>query len=268
MEETRLPMEPIVLIDKSKSKEVHIVAGTNNSFEDVVRSAQRISTGLFEGEWNLCYIQPNTQEVVPIDKEQTIGELIEKNIDTFYWNYVKPSFKIPIASDSRSTRRHETQTQWQQKTQNKVPNIGKTVYADEVAGAMVGQGPKIIEYANVGKRITAFIIDWLILVLLLRLFGSSNAGGFALIFWWLYFALLESSSKQATFGKQIMGLKVTDQNGRRISFGKATGRFFAKLLSWMTLLIGFFLAFFTEKKQALHDIITNCLVLEVKDYKG
>ncbi len=264
MEENRLPMEPIVLIDKSKSKEVHIVAGTNNSFEDVVRSAQRISTGLFEGDWNLCYIHPDSKQAVPIDKEQTVGELIDKNIDTFYWNYVKPAFKIPTASDYRNTRRHETNTQWQQKSQNQPLNSGKTIFADESAVASAGSGPKVIEYADAGKRISAFIIDWILLFLLLRLFGS-NAGGFSVIIWWLYFALMESSTKQATFGKQIMGLKVTDMQGRRISFGKATGRFFAKLLSWMTLLIGFFLAFFTEKKQALHDIITNCLVLEVKE---
>lgn len=78
---------------------------------------------------------------------------------------------------------------------------------------------------------------------------------------WLYFSLLESSSWQATLGKKALGLEVTDLAGRRISFGRATGRFFAKYISAIILMIGFLMAGFTEKKQALHDILAGTLVI-------
>ena len=77
---------------------------------------------------------------------------------------------------------------------------------------------------------------------------------------WIYEAAMESSSKQATLGKMALGLKVTDLEGRRISFARATGRHFAKLLSGMILLVGYIMAGFTERKQALHDMIAGTLV--------
>ena len=77
---------------------------------------------------------------------------------------------------------------------------------------------------------------------------------------WLYEALMTSSSKQGTLGKMAFRMKVTDLNGRRISFGRATGRFFAKILSGI-LYIGYIMAGFTERKQALHDMIAGTLVV-------
>lgn len=79
---------------------------------------------------------------------------------------------------------------------------------------------------------------------------------------WLYYAISESSSWQATLGKKALGLYVTDLQGRRISFGRASGRFFGKILSGhLTIYIGFIMAGLTAKKQALHDLIAGCLVL-------
>jgi uncharacterized RDD family membrane protein YckC len=78
---------------------------------------------------------------------------------------------------------------------------------------------------------------------------------------WLYYAYLESGEKQATWGKQALGLYVTDLQGNRITFGRATGRFFAKFITGLTMGIGYIMAGFTERKQALHDMIANCLVL-------
>jgi uncharacterized RDD family membrane protein YckC len=77
---------------------------------------------------------------------------------------------------------------------------------------------------------------------------------------WLYEALMESSSYQATLGKMIFGMKVTDLNGNRISFGRATGRHFAKFLSAMVLGIGYIMVGFTERKQGLHDLLAGTLV--------
>jgi uncharacterized RDD family membrane protein YckC len=78
---------------------------------------------------------------------------------------------------------------------------------------------------------------------------------------WIYYASMESSSWQATLGKKILGLRVTDLAGNRITFARASGRFFGKILSGMILGIGFLMAGFTARKQALHDILAGCLVL-------
>lgn len=92
---------------------------------------------------------------------------------------------------------------------------------------------------------------WLmVLVMAIYLVGS-----------WLYCALMESSDIQSTLGKLAVGLIVTDLDGGRLTFTHATGRYFGKLLSTLTLGAGFFMAAFTERKQALHDMITGCYVL-------
>ena len=77
---------------------------------------------------------------------------------------------------------------------------------------------------------------------------------------WLYEALMESSSYQSTLGKMIFGMKVTDLYGNRISFARATGRHFAKILSGMILCIGFIMVGLTERKQGLHDLLAGTLV--------
>lgn len=78
---------------------------------------------------------------------------------------------------------------------------------------------------------------------------------------WIYYATMESSFKQATLGKMALGIIVTDLQGRRLSFWRASGRYFSKLLSTLILMIGFLMVFLTKRKQALHDIITKCLVV-------
>lgn len=79
---------------------------------------------------------------------------------------------------------------------------------------------------------------------------------------WLYHALMESSEWQATVGKKALGLVVTDMAGNRVSFGRATGRHFAKIVTNMIpLFIGYIMAGFTQQKQALHDMIAGCLIL-------
>ncbi len=78
---------------------------------------------------------------------------------------------------------------------------------------------------------------------------------------WLYWAFLESSPEQATLGKMALRIIVTDREGNRISFAKATGRYWAKIISASILLMGFVMASFTAKKQALHDKIVDSLVV-------
>lgn len=79
---------------------------------------------------------------------------------------------------------------------------------------------------------------------------------------WIYYAWFESSDYQATPGKLALGLFVTDVQGRRITFARASGRYFAKIITGLIpFFIGYIMAGFTEKKQALHDMIASCLVL-------
>ena len=83
----------------------------------------------------------------------------------------------------------------------------------------------------------------------------------SLIAGWLYAALMESSRFQGTLGKMAVQIKVTDLEGNRISFGRATGRHFGKIVSTITLFVGFIMVAFTEKKQGLHDVMAGCLVV-------
>jgi uncharacterized RDD family membrane protein YckC len=95
-------------------------------------------------------------------------------------------------------------------------------------------------------------------------FASSIAlfVGASVLAGWLYYAYFESSEWQGTVGKKVMNLVVTDLEGNRVTFGRASGRYFARFITKLIPLgIGFVLAGITEKKQALHDIIASCLVL-------
>jgi uncharacterized RDD family membrane protein YckC len=78
----------------------------------------------------------------------------------------------------------------------------------------------------------------------------------------LYYAIMEASKYQATLGKMALGLKVTDMNGQPIDFPKSLLRNLAKIISGMLMMIGYIIAGFTEKKQALHDMIANALVVK------
>jgi uncharacterized RDD family membrane protein YckC len=91
---------------------------------------------------------------------------------------------------------------------------------------------------------------------LFALISLSIVGG------WLYHAKMESSSWQATLGKRVLSLRVTDLNGARVTFGRASGRYFAKIITGLIPFgIGYMLAGLTERRQALHDMIAGCLVL-------
>lgn len=78
----------------------------------------------------------------------------------------------------------------------------------------------------------------------------------------LYYSLMESSSSQATVGKMALGIKVTDRDGRRLSFAHALGRWFSAALSHLTIWIGFLMAGFTDRKRALHDLVAGTLVVD------
>ena len=84
----------------------------------------------------------------------------------------------------------------------------------------------------------------------------------------LYFVLMESSAKQGTLGKMAVGIIVTDTDGNRITWLRALGRYFAKILSGIILLIGYIMVAFTERKQGLHDMICSTLVVKGRPGEG
>ncbi len=82
---------------------------------------------------------------------------------------------------------------------------------------------------------------------------------------WLYFAFMESSASRGTLGKMALGLQVIGRDGETINFARASGRYFAKFLSAMIMMIGYIMAGFTQKKQALHDILADTYVVKQRD---
>lgn len=132
------------------------------------------------------------------------------------------------------------------------------------------------QYADFGKRFLAALLDGVIVTIISFLIGivvgivlsvinsdvlASLGNLVGIVIGWLYYAKQESSPKQATIGKDALGIVVTDLEGKRISFTKATVRHFSKILSGLILLIGYIMAAFTEKKQGLHDMIAGTLVV-------
>jgi len=156
----------------------------------------------------------------------------------------------------------------------------------------------LYRYGSFLERAIAYLIDVLIRAILAMIclfiilfpfyYSSSNSDLFlqspefrlaiTLIFViasWLYYAILESSSKQATLGKQIIGLKVTDLNLQPISFAKSSARYWSRSIIGLGLIfvqipfirlipLWCLVYFFTEKKQCLHDLIARCIVVKAK----
>ena len=126
-------------------------------------------------------------------------------------------------------------------------------------------------YAGFWRRFAAAWLDFILvyiamlvvaipLVFLGDAFAALAQIAMVVVFW-LYFALQHSSARQATLGKRAFGIKVTDGSGERISFLRATGRYFATWVSYILLAIGYLMAAFTGKKQALHDMMANTVVV-------
>ena len=117
-------------------------------------------------------------------------------------------------------------------------------------------------------RLGAAFIDGFLVLIVGALILSISAGdrGFAalpfLVVSWLYCAGMESSRRRGTLGKRLLGLEVTDLHGRRISFPRATLRFFAKFLSWFPMGFGYLSFFLSRRKQGLHDMAAGTLVVE------
>jgi len=130
-----------------------------------------------------------------------------------------------------------------------------------------------VQYAGFWQRVLASVVDGIIISLVANAIAVIITSGsnpsttyvvqvFQFLIGWVYFAMMESSARQATLGKEIVGLTVTNYEGERLSFAQATSRYFAKIVSTLTLGIGFLMIAWTEKKQGLHDIITKTYVVK------
>lgn len=138
-------------------------------------------------------------------------------------------------------------------------------------------------YAGFWKRFLACLIDTVIVTVAMFVLGFALGFFFAwlgllqdeqseffigmvlnllgLILGVLYFVVMESSSRQATFGKALLGIKVTTTDGEQLTFWRAVGRYFGKILSGLIFCIGYLMVAFTEKKQGLHDLMSGCVVV-------
>lgn len=147
----------------------------------------------------------------------------------------------------------------------------------------------IPNYASFWSRLLAFIIDYMLVVLVLSflitlvvVFGFADIGPLMVeqnddlvrnlteswapapyvlfISFWLYDAIMHSSAWGATVGKRMLGLYVADENGHRISFWQATLRFLGKFISFFTLFVGFLVALIHPKNQTLYDLLARTYV--------
>jgi uncharacterized RDD family membrane protein YckC/Tfp pilus assembly major pilin PilA len=144
------------------------------------------------------------------------------------------------------------------------------------AAAAPGNSLPLMIYAGFWRRVWAYLIDYGILLIAAFAVGlvaafiaptmldedDQRLTLFVFVLIWLYTALMESSTYQATVGKLALGIKVTDATGERLTFWRATGRYFAEILTSLTLGIGYLIAAFTKRRQALHDIVARTLVVD------
>jgi uncharacterized RDD family membrane protein YckC len=174
-----------------------------------------------------------------------------------------------------------------------------SIPANPVATPEEEEGPDIGVYAGLGRRFVAFIVDIIIILLfdlvamavlgltrgiqnsyfyfvqriavdtlttegtMAAMLGSVIAayGVVLIVIPWLYYAGFESSRSQATPGKLLMHIVVTDMTGNKPTFARVTLRHFAKFVSALIIFIGFLMIGLTQKRQGLHDRIAGCLVL-------
>ncbi len=130
------------------------------------------------------------------------------------------------------------------------------------------QDTELSPYVDFGKRFTAWAIDTVIVslfIVCILIVDPELSFIFILMGYivteMIYFAGFESSKKQATPGKQTLGIKVTDLEGNRISFGKAVFRYVVKMIAGDTFGIGYLAIIFSKKKQGLHDMAVGSVVV-------
>ena len=165
-----------------------------------------------------------------------------------------------------------------------VPEPGQDT-ATSALSTELPKGSKTTVYkaANPLLRLCAFLLDFVLIVFSAWAFGvflilfiipvsswnteNANEIGYwsGLVFGWLYYAYFESSEIQATIGKHLLRIFVTDLNGDRLSFLRASWRWLARISCVLTFGIGYLLILFTPKRQGLHDLFAKTTVLTRKE---
>lgn len=234
-------MEPVILIDQTnrQNKQAHLLIDAEQDFEYLLGAGQRLYPKLFQGQWNMSYLDPNTQEVKRLQADQTPADFIAQGIDTFFWNYQTS---------------HQTQNRYRRsrsKRNRSKTNPFKSFYTDRPR-------TNSMTYGSFRKRVVATLIDMVAITLLCKMIGF----GLAIFVPWLYYAILESSATKATIGKMAMNMQVVDKYGEKLDFKQASWRFFAKILTSFTFVFGYLLVLITPKKQALHDILSGSVVVD------
>jgi uncharacterized RDD family membrane protein YckC/phage FluMu protein Com len=127
--------------------------------------------------------------------------------------------------------------------------------------------PPLFRYAAFWRRAVAALIDLALITVTLKLIEFILLGGtwmtdkMGFVVWFVYHSAFEGSTYQATFGKQLMGIVVCGCDGRRLNFPRAAIRTLAKLLSLLICGVGYLMPLLTLRKQALHDVLTDAVVV-------
>lgn len=227
-----------------------------------------------EGLW--YYMDRDGRRRGPVDVPAVAAALQAGEIDheTLLWREGMPEWR-PLAELAPALGLNQPETG------PAFPPLPSATMPRVAANAPLSAGEVV--YAGFWRRYLALLLDQVIL--LVPLLGLSLVLGFALglfeqpaqsagtLFQGVYFLIYlliapvyyasqESSRHQATLGKRALGIKVSDIAGNRLTFSHALGRWFAASLSYLTLYVGFLMAAFTERKQALHDVVARTLVTD------
>lgn len=201
------------------------------------------------------FIAKDNQKLGPF----TIAEVAEVGItvQTLVWyeglpNWTEARYIGELQSILHYDVSHQPIRYQPNATEERIGNI--LYHADNARVTLfTPEGEIYYEYAGFGDRLAAFLLDRLICFFLII---------FPFIGAWLYYALLHSSDGQATVGQRAMNIKCLSDEGNRIDFGQATGRFFMSIISGFIFGIGYFLFFGSAKKQTLHDSVAKTIVVK------
>lgn len=201
------------------------------------------------------FIAKDNQKLGPF----TITEVAEAGISvqTLVWyeglpNWTEARYLVELQGLFQNNVAHQPVNYHSNATEERIGNV--LYHADKTRVTLfIPEGEIYYEYAGFGDRLAAFLLDRLICFFLLI---------FPFIGAWLYYALLHSSDGQATVGQRAMNIKCLSDEGNRIDFGQATGRFFMSIVSGFILGIGYFLFFGSDKKQTLHDSVAKTIVVK------
>jgi len=133
-------------------------------------------------------------------------------------------------------------------------------------------------YGSFDQRLTASALDWFFVLLVciplafivsvfiadqqLRIMVAFSLAIIVPLVKIIYHIIMECSARQATFGKQIIRIKVSDMEGNRISFGRSLWRNIAKIISVAPFFLGYLFCFFNKTQQCMHDMLAETLVIK------